>query len=87
MRVSHACSSTSAAWLTSDGTDYVSIPAILIEAAYAREPGYTTETHIGATPTTLVIPTLRIIPLASSRTAGVVPHLYGLHAAEVVGDS
>lgn len=79
--------STSAAWLTSDGNDYISIPSAMIEHAYSTEPSYPTNIEIGGAATTLVMPSLKVVPLASTRTEGVVPHLYALYAAETVGDT
>lgn len=81
-----AVTATSPAWLTpTSGRDYVNIPVELVEAAYAVEPVWTTQLDVGGAATSVVTPTLSIVPYAQTRTEGVVPHLYGVHAAEFVG--
>ncbi len=81
--------STTPAWLTPDGggADYISLPATMIEEGYRTNPSYPTRLDIGGAPTTLIIPTIKILVLGSSRTEGVRPQLHGFYAAETVGDS
>lgn len=79
---------TTPSYLTpDDGLHVLTIPRVLIDAAYALESAYTTDVDLGGAETAVVIPSLTIVPIALTLTADTVPVLYACHAAEFVGET
>lgn len=80
--------STTPAKLTpDDASNILTVSSAMIEAAYRLESVTSTLVDIGGAPTSIIMPTLEVIPFAQTLNSGTVPRLYLANAAEFVGQT
>lgn len=78
--------STTIAWLTpDDGSHMLEVPKGLIDRALGLESAWVTKTDIGGDRTSLVAPSVQVVPFSQTWSVGTVPELYGFAAQEYIG--